>query len=84
MDKQEMLRKLNLSETEYKDLLAKFGSFFNSLSDGQKKIINNWLPKYDEIAKAFGPDVTPEQLKELSNLENVCIGVAAIAFKPTP
>lgn len=83
MDKPEMLRKLNLSETEYKELLAKFAAFFNSLSNEQKKVINNWLPKFDEIAKAFGPDVTVEQLKKLSDLENVCVGVAAVAFMPT-
>lgn len=84
MDKQEMLGKLGLSEDEYKKLLTKFATFFNSLEDNQKRVINNWLPHLDEIAKSFGPDVTVEQLKKLSDLENVCIGVAAIAFKPGP
>lgn len=84
MNKDEMFRKLGIEEPEYKELLAKFAAFFNSLDDNQKKIINAWMPKYDQIAKAFGPDVSVDELRKLGNLENVCVGVAAVAFVPPP
>jgi hypothetical protein len=65
MTRDEMLKRLGLSDEELKDLLHKFVKFHKSLNDHQKAVIERSLPTTAAAAKTFGPTVTPEHLEQL-------------------
>jgi hypothetical protein len=65
MTRDEMLKRLDLSDEELKELLQKFGKFLKSLNDRQRAVIERSLPTTAAAAKTFGPTVTPVHLEQL-------------------
>lgn len=68
MNREAMLAKMELSDGDFRDYIAKSKTFIESLNEAQLKFHFNSkrapVPMED-AAKAFGPDVTVEQLKDL-------------------
>ncbi len=65
MNRKKMLEALGLSDKEFKDLLHKFRTFWDSLDDRQRKVMKCSLPTIHEALRAFGPGVSEADLLEL-------------------
>lgn len=63
MNRDEMLRKLGLTDAQYRDLMGKLLTFCQSLDDSQKRVVRHNLPNLEEAARSFGPDVSVEDFK---------------------
>jgi hypothetical protein len=64
MTREEMLKKSGLTEAEFRELVAKFKGFHNSLNAAQRAAVDRWLPSAERIAASFGPALTREKLAE--------------------
>ena len=64
MTREEMLKRSGLNEEEFRDLVAKFKSFHNSLNPAQRAAVDRWLPSAERIAASFGPALTKERLAQ--------------------
>lgn len=68
MTREEMLRKMELSDHDFRDYVAKSKRFRDSLNEAQLRfhLSSKSSPIHvEDAAKAFGPDVTVDQLTEL-------------------
>ena len=75
MTRDEMLKRMKLTDEELKDLIHKCKNFHNSLNEHQRAVVTHSLPTVTAAAKTFGPDVTAEDLKK-----NLGIDFTAGAF----
>ena len=84
MTRDEMLKRLGLSDEELKDLLHKFVKFHKSLNDHQKAVIDRSLPTTAAAAKTFGATVTPAHLQKLfsTNLNTGMFAMRAAVREP--
>jgi len=64
MTRDEMLRRLGLTDLELREMLAKFRDFYVTLDHNQQDTIKRSLPMAEAL-EAFGPEVTKESLLEL-------------------
>lgn len=64
MTREEMLKKLRLTEAEYTDLISQFLKFTGNLDEAQKRVVRHNMPKLEKAARSFGPDVTVEDFKK--------------------
>ena len=65
MTRAEMLKRIGLTEEQFQQLLRKFGAFYAPLGPSEKAVVNRALPTLRRAARAFGRDVTTEDLREL-------------------
>jgi hypothetical protein len=65
MDRQRLLKRLRLSQTELDDLLTKWRAFSKSLSPAQRKVMNASLPSTEFALKTFGSGATEKDLLDL-------------------
>jgi hypothetical protein len=84
MTRDEMLKKLGLTQEENDELMSKFAKFLQSLTPNQKRVFLDLMPRTDDVVKSFGPDVTIEQLQTLATPEALAAGVHFFAFQPPP
>lgn len=75
MNRDEMLKKLRLTEAQYRDLMAKYVTFCKSLDNSQKRVVRHNMPKLEKAAKSFGPDVTVEDFKKFCGPEILECGI---------
>lgn len=64
MTREEMLTKSGLTEPQFRELVDKFKSFYNSLGNAQRAAVDRWLPSAERIAASFGPALTKAKLAE--------------------
>jgi hypothetical protein len=55
MDEQSILKQLNLSESDAKDLVQKYEAFLTSLNPAQRAVLEASLPNAADAAKSLGP-----------------------------
>jgi hypothetical protein len=77
MTRNEMLKRMRLTDDELKDLVHKFKAFHNSLNEPQRAVIKTSLPKPSAAAKTFGDDVTAKDLKELFGTDSDSVSFGA-------
>lgn len=65
MTHKEMLKRMGLTEEEFRDLLTKFRHFYDLLNANQKAVVTRSLPTLEAAARSFGPDVSVEDMQEL-------------------
>jgi len=65
MNRDDMLKKLGVSQDQLQDLFRKFESFFNTLNPQQQKVVKASLPTVQEAVQAFGADATAADLMSL-------------------
>jgi Ca2+-binding EF-hand superfamily protein len=65
MTRDEMLRKMGLTEEQFRNLRQSFGAFYAKLSPEEKKVVDRTLPSLRRAARSLGPDVTENDLREL-------------------
>ena len=65
MDEQTILKQLNLSEEDFKDLVTKHQAFVSSLNPAQLAVVKASMPSAEDAAKTFGP--TGAQLTSFVN-----------------
>ena len=65
MNRDEMLKELGVTSKELHDFLGKFSAFLATLDTKEKAMMHRALPTLHQVLKAFGPDVTAEELLEL-------------------
>lgn len=63
MTREQMLHKLDISDTGFKEFLAKFRRFYASLTPSEAGVVNVLMPNFQHIAKVLGGDVTRDELK---------------------
>jgi hypothetical protein len=63
MDRNQMLKKLGLSEHELRDLLQKLSELESGLTTAQRAVLKSSSPTLSEAAATFGPDVTADDLR---------------------
>lgn len=71
MDDQSILKQLNLSEEDLKDLLAKHQAFLASLNPSQLAAVKASLPTAEQASKSLGPSA-----EELTKFVNTRLGKA--------
>jgi hypothetical protein len=69
MTRDEMLKRMKLTDEEFKDLIHKFRNFNNSLNEHQREVVTRSLPTVAVAAKSFGPDVTAGELEKLLGID---------------
>ena len=84
MTREQMLTKLGLTQAENDEMMNKLAGFLKSLNPRQKKVFLDLMPKWEDVVKAFGPDVTIEDLQTLATPAALAAGVAFFAFQPPP
>jgi len=77
MTRNEMLKRMKLTDEELKDLILKFKAFQKSLNKNQRAVVKISLPKASTAAKTFGDDVTAKDLKKLFGTESTSITLGA-------
>lgn len=88
MTRDEMLRRLGLTELELEDLLDKYRQFHKSLSDRQRVVMTRSLPSVEEAIRSFGPDVTVDDMQILLDpnstgaMFSMYVAVVAPGHKP--
>lgn len=67
MTREQMLDKLGTTDEDFRDYLRKFNLFLNSLEPRQREFHHSHVGKMtvEELAKAFGPDVTVRDIELL-------------------
>lgn len=78
MTHDEMLKQMNLSDGDLKELLTKFTEFHSSLNPQQQEVIKRSLPTAVSAAQTFGPNVAPEHVQGLLD-DKGGMGVAMMA-----
>jgi hypothetical protein len=78
MNHDEMLRKLGLTEAQYRDLMDKFLKFCQGLDEDQKKLVRHNLPSLEQAAKSFGPDVSVEDFKKFVGEKIIICGLGCM------
>ena len=64
MTREEMLKKMGLTQEELKDLLLKLAQLRASLNDRQRAVLDRSLPTHSAAATTFGADVTAGDLEK--------------------
>jgi hypothetical protein len=77
MTRNEMLKRMKLTDEELKDLVLKFKNLQKSLNKQQRAVIRLSMPRASDAAKTFGADVTAKELKELLGTESTSISFGA-------
>ncbi len=65
MDRQQLLKKLGLTQHELDELLVKTRHFIRSLNTAQKKVVEASLPNITTAMDCFDDDVSEQDLLEL-------------------
>jgi hypothetical protein len=65
MTRDEMLRKLGLTNEEFKDLIHKLERLHQSLTESQRAVFVRSFPTAASAAASFGSDVSADQLQRL-------------------
>jgi hypothetical protein len=78
MTRNEMLKRMDLTDEDLKDLVHKFKTFHSSLNERQRAIVTRSLPNISSAAKSFGNDVTAEELQKELGLDRT--GVMFVGY----
>jgi hypothetical protein len=65
MDRQQLLKKLGLTQHELDELLVKTRHFIGSLNKAQRKVVEASLPNITTATDCFDDDVSEQDLREL-------------------
>jgi len=65
MTRDEMLKKLGITNEEFKDLVHKLEKLYLSLTESQRVVFVRSFPTAASAAASFGKDVTSDQLQRL-------------------
>jgi hypothetical protein len=65
MNRDEMLKHLGVTAPELADFLRKFSAFLSTLDKAEQAMMHRALPTLHQIHKAFGPDVSADELLHL-------------------
>lgn len=65
MTREEMLAKLGISDEDFRDFLRKLEAFRRSLNPAQLEFFHRNLPTAIQVAEAFGPTATVEEVEAL-------------------
>jgi hypothetical protein len=65
MDRQRLLKRLQLTQTELDELLSKWRLFHKSLNPAQRRVIDVSLPSKETALKTFGSSCTEKDLLDL-------------------
>ncbi len=89
MNREEMLRKMNLTSEEHTDLMAKYEAFAHSLNENQQKVVTSTLITLDQARKTFGPGTTAEDIEKLVGpcfafANASCNGAVSLPLPPHP
>ena len=79
MTREEMLKRMELTHEELKELLLKLAELRASLNDRQRAVLDRSLPTQSAAAKTFGADVTAADLNSfLSDVRNEGFAAAGV------
>jgi len=89
MNRQEMLRKMNLTAAEHADLMKKYEAFAASLNENQQKVVTRSLLTIEQARKTFGPGTTVQDIEELvgpifAAANSSCNGAQSLPLRPPP
>ena len=65
MDRKQLLLKLGVTDAELHEFLKKFSEFLATLDKAQLAMMHRALPDFHKVLKAFGPEVTADELLHL-------------------
>ena len=81
MTHEQMLKKLELTHEEFKDLMNRLANLYASLNERQRAVLARSMPTTARAAKTFGADVTAGDLERLikPDLQSGFAGMAVVA-----
>jgi len=65
MTHEEMLKKLGLTDQQFRDLLKKHSDFLNSLDPAQQAVIKRSTPTLAHAAASFGPGASETDVSDM-------------------
>jgi hypothetical protein len=65
MTRPDLLKRLNLDEEDFSNLVLKFRVFYASLNENEAAVVNRLLPNFKRVVGIFGGDITRDELKTL-------------------
>jgi len=84
MTREEMLSQMGLSDQDFRDFLTKVAAFRGSLNPQQLAFYNRTMPTVAEVAQAFGPDASTQDIENLFAEAPPINGVACIFWGQGP
>ncbi len=60
----EIMQRMGLTDTEVRDLQAKFCELAKTLDAPQREVLKQSTPSVEAAVQTLGPDVTPERLTQ--------------------
>ncbi len=84
MTREEMLSEIGLSDGDFRDFLTKVAAFRSSLNPQQLAFYNRSMPTVAEVAQAFGPDVSIQDVENLFAEAPPINGIACIFWGQGP
>src|SRR5271163_4433045 len=78
MDRDTMLKELNLTDGEFRDLLAKLSRLYATLNRQQQAVVKCSTPTLVEAAATFSPQVSVADLEEFLKQASPPEGVSPI------
>lgn len=65
MNREEMLKRVNLTEQDFHHIVTAFRAFYGSLNDREKAVVNRTLPTLQQALRALGGDIDLGELQIL-------------------
>lgn len=65
MTREQMLAQLGISDPDFRDFLTKLAVFRDSLNADQLAFFHRSLPTIQQVAQAFGPDCSIQDVEQL-------------------
>lgn len=65
MTRVELLNKMNLTDAEHRDLMAKYEAFAASLNPNQQRVVTRCLLTLEQARTTFGPHTTIADIESL-------------------
>lgn len=63
MTREEMLKRMGLTEKEFKELVREFRKFYGGLNPAQQAVVHHALPRFEQVIGLFGHDIKKADVK---------------------
>jgi hypothetical protein len=63
MTREEMLKRMGLTDHEFRHLVEKFREFYGHLNPAQQAVVHHALPRFEQAIGLFGHDIKKTDVK---------------------
>jgi len=70
MTREEMLKRMGLTDHEFRQLVEKFREFYGHLNPAQQAVVHHALPRFEQAIGLFGHDIKKSDVKMMLRRED--------------